>query len=190
MEPSAYRQHMNQISTNSDVTHLLSNTGCMVSEISPSIMGIFSSMVTLCSIAVSVSSSPIRDSGILLESRYAPGPVVDLGYAKYQGSTDLSTNITSFLSIRYAAPPIGESITLLSLIWLTFYYYANFEGSLRFQAPCAPAHTSIIWNATSLPPPCYQANGGSSPTNPFVKNVLLPAQRQNLPMSEDCLFLE
>ncbi|KIM92253.1 hypothetical protein PILCRDRAFT_329 [Piloderma croceum F 1598] len=125
-------------------------------------MGIFSSVVTLCSISVSVSSSPIRDSGILLESCYVPGPVVDLGYAKYQGSTDLSTNITSFLIIRYAAPPIG---------------------SLRFQALRAPAHTSIIQNATSLPPPCYQANGGSPPTNPFVQNVILPAQQQNLPVT-------
>lgn len=35
-------------------------------------------------------------------------PVVDLGYAQYQGYFDSQTNITSFLSIRYAAPPLGE----------------------------------------------------------------------------------
>jgi hypothetical protein len=33
--------------------------------------------------------------------------IVDLGYAQYQGSVDTATNITSFLGIRYAAPPIG-----------------------------------------------------------------------------------
>lgn len=35
-------------------------------------------------------------------------PIVDLGYAKYQGAFSSSTNITRFRGIRYAAPPIGE----------------------------------------------------------------------------------
>ena len=35
-------------------------------------------------------------------------PIVDLGYAQYQGYFDAQTNITHFLSIRYAAPPLGE----------------------------------------------------------------------------------
>lgn len=35
-------------------------------------------------------------------------PIVDLGYARYQGYFDAQTNITNFLSIRYAAPPLGE----------------------------------------------------------------------------------
>ena len=35
-------------------------------------------------------------------------PIVDLGYAQYQGYFDAQTNITNFLSIRYAAPPVGE----------------------------------------------------------------------------------
>ncbi|KAG2139721.1 hypothetical protein DEU56DRAFT_911985 [Suillus clintonianus] len=34
-------------------------------------------------------------------------PIVDLGYAQYQGSVDTVTNTTSFLGIRYAAPPLG-----------------------------------------------------------------------------------
>jgi hypothetical protein len=33
--------------------------------------------------------------------------VVDLGYARYQGVVDTELNITSYLGIRYAAPPIG-----------------------------------------------------------------------------------
>jgi hypothetical protein len=66
-------------------------------------------VAVLCAIsAVLVSSSPLRESGSQIESRNDSAPIVDLGYATYQGSTDLSTHITSFLSIRYAAPPTGE----------------------------------------------------------------------------------
>ena len=43
----------------------------------------------------------------------ATAPIVDLGYAQYQGFFDVQTNITNFLGIRYAAPPIGESISML-----------------------------------------------------------------------------
>jgi acetylcholinesterase len=39
----------------------------------------------------------------------ANAPVIDLGYAQYQGSVDTVTNTTSFLGIRYAAPPLGAS---------------------------------------------------------------------------------
>lgn len=34
-------------------------------------------------------------------------PVVDLGYAQYQGVFNATTDQTAFLGIRYAAPPIG-----------------------------------------------------------------------------------
>lgn len=33
--------------------------------------------------------------------------VVDLGYAQYQGTSNDVLNITNFLGIRFAAPPIG-----------------------------------------------------------------------------------
>jgi acetylcholinesterase len=36
-----------------------------------------------------------------------PAPVVDLGYSQYQGSWNATSNVTSFLGIRYAAPPTG-----------------------------------------------------------------------------------
>lgn len=39
-------------------------------------------------------------------------PIVDLGYAKYQGTFDATNNQTNFLSIRYAAPPVGKPSTL------------------------------------------------------------------------------
>ena len=38
----------------------------------------------------------------------APGPIVDLGYARYTGSFNATTNTTNYLGIRYAAPPIGR----------------------------------------------------------------------------------
>jgi hypothetical protein len=40
----------------------------------------------------------------------APGsvpPIVDLGYAQYQGAFNSTAGTTEFQSIRYAAPPIG-----------------------------------------------------------------------------------
>ncbi|KAL5531105.1 hypothetical protein ACEPAG_3981 [Sanghuangporus baumii] len=43
--------------------------------------------------------------------------VVDLGYAKYQGVLNATLNISSFLGMRYASPPLGK---------------------LRFQAPQPP----------------------------------------------------
>jgi len=35
-------------------------------------------------------------------------PVVDLGYAQYQGVFDTNLNVTSFLGIRYASAPTGK----------------------------------------------------------------------------------
>lgn len=35
-------------------------------------------------------------------------PIVDLGYAQYQGSVNTANNITHFWGIRYAAPPLGK----------------------------------------------------------------------------------
>jgi hypothetical protein len=42
-------------------------------------------------------------SGVIATST----PIVDLGYSQYQGSWNATSNITSFLGIRYAAPPTG-----------------------------------------------------------------------------------
>jgi len=135
-------------------------------------MGILWPTAILCvTFAELVFSSPLRESGIGLKSRDDSRPIVDLGYATYQGSTDISNNITSFFSIRYAAPPTGP---------------------LRFQAPRAPANMTGVQDATSLPPQCYQATTGSSPTNPLVHD-LSSRKRQSTStpeISEDCLFLD
>jgi hypothetical protein len=79
-------------------------------------MGILWSIVILFAIFTAlVSSSPFRESGIRLKLRDDSRPIVDLGYATYQGSTDVSTNITTFLSIRYAAPPTGVLIPVTTM---------------------------------------------------------------------------
>jgi hypothetical protein len=149
-------------------------------------MGISLSMVILCvQLAPIVSSSHLRDPESSHQSWNAAGPVVDLGYAQYQGSTNISTNITSFFGVRYAAPPTGKPILHLPLWQFSLF---NIEGSLRFQAPQAPDKVTGVQAATSRPPQCYQGSEGNSTTNPFVSHPL--RERQIGSTSEDCLFLE
>ncbi|KAJ7262699.1 alpha beta-hydrolase [Mycena haematopus] len=89
-------------------------------------------------------------------------PVVDLGYAQYQGVVNTSLGITSFLGIRYASPP---------------------TGNLRFHAPAQPPTVSGVQLATTNAPACFQAGlGGQSLTNPITA-------RDDSDQSEDCLFL-
>jgi hypothetical protein len=69
---------------------------------------------------------------LALGSPFAPGsPVVDLGYAKYQGTT-LTGGVNQFLGMRFAQPPLG---------------------SLRWQAPQAPAKERGITPAESVSSP-------------------------------------
>lgn len=39
-------------------------------------------------------------------------PIVDVGYAKYQGTLDPVSNNTHFFGIRYGAAPVGESFVV------------------------------------------------------------------------------
>jgi hypothetical protein len=81
-------------------------------------------MVFLCVLlAALVSASQLRDPERSHESPNVIGPIVDLGYAQYQGSTNTSTDISSFLSIRYAAPPTGNPRLHLRLLQLTISLY-------------------------------------------------------------------
>ncbi|KAK6996661.1 carboxylic ester hydrolase [Favolaschia claudopus] len=91
-----------------------------------------------------------------------PSPIIDVGYAKYQGFVDTVTNITQFLGVRYAAPPIGD---------------------LRFRAPAAPANEPGVQIATFQPNWCMQSGDGTSPVNP------LRQKREAAQAPEDCLFL-
>ncbi|KAJ7314648.1 Alpha/Beta hydrolase protein [Mycena albidolilacea] len=89
-------------------------------------------------------------------------PVINLGYAQYQGTVNTTTNITTFLGIRYAAPPIGD---------------------LRFRAPQSPPDVTGVQQATTQPNQCFQAGDGTSATNP------LKPQAVDVLTSEHCLFL-
>ncbi|KAJ7366930.1 Alpha/Beta hydrolase protein [Mycena albidolilacea] len=90
----------------------------------------------------------------------ATAPVVDLGYARYQGVVDAKLNITAFRGIRFAAPPTGR---------------------LRFQAPSSPSPVAGIQQAFDDPPQCYQGALGASATNPLTT--------RDVDQTEDCLFL-
>ncbi|KAJ6577951.1 Alpha/Beta hydrolase protein [Mycena capillaripes] len=88
-------------------------------------------------------------------------PIVDLGYAQYQGTVS-AANISHFLGIRYAAAPLGD---------------------LRFRAPQPPASVTGVQQATIQPNQCFQASNGLSPTNP------LETRAAEVISTEDCLFL-
>ncbi|KII87402.1 hypothetical protein PLICRDRAFT_177155 [Plicaturopsis crispa FD-325 SS-3] len=92
------------------------------------------------------------------------GPIVDLGYARYQGTVNSTTNITSFLGVRYAAPP---------------------TGSLRWRAPQSPEFVPGLQQANAFQATCFEAGSGISPTDPpLKKRAAAPSA------SEDCLFLD
>ncbi|KAJ7683203.1 Alpha/Beta hydrolase protein [Mycena rosella] len=95
-------------------------------------------------------------------ARAQTAPVVDLGYAQYQGTVNTANNITNFLGIRYAAAPLGD---------------------LRFRAPQPPANVTGVQQATIQPNACLQSGDGSSPTNP------LETRGTQFVTTEDCLFL-
>ncbi|KAJ6603567.1 alpha beta-hydrolase [Mycena vulgaris] len=105
-------------------------------------------------------SAALLASGAAVSAGHAP--IVNLGYAQYQGVVDTSTNITTFLGVRYAASPTGE---------------------LRFALPRAPQHVSGVQQANSQPDQCLQASFGTAPTNPLGPREVV------VPSSEDCLFL-
>ncbi|EIW83635.1 alpha beta-hydrolase [Coniophora puteana RWD-64-598 SS2] len=100
----------------------------------------------------------------------SPGPIVNLGYAQYQGVNNDTTGGASWLGVRYAAPPIGQ---------------------LRFAAPQAPANVNGTQQAASQPDICRQVySSGTGPTSPYL-NVTGVSKRDSTtpPESEDCLFL-
>ncbi|CCM06438.1 uncharacterized protein FIBRA_08700 [Fibroporia radiculosa] len=88
-------------------------------------------------------------------------PTVDLGYAQYQGVADSTTNITSFLGIRYASPPVGN---------------------LRWAEPQPPPTLSGVQQAKEQPNECYQGVSIDIVTDSLGKRAVSE--------SEDCLFLK
>ncbi|KAG8212817.1 Alpha/Beta hydrolase protein [Butyriboletus roseoflavus] len=134
----------------------------------------------VCSTSLAVSTATAVNINVT-------APIVDLGYAQYEGYFDAQTNITSFLSVRYAAPPIGESNIEFSSIVANL---SNFHlGNLRFQAPQPPVHESGVQPATQNPNMCYQATNGVSMTSPVSPYGHNKRQSTTVAASEDCLFL-
>ncbi|TDL22022.1 cephalosporin esterase [Rickenella mellea] len=117
----------------------------------------------------SVSTLPALLAVVLAANVYAASnPIVDVGYARYQGALDPSTNITSFIGVRFAAPP------------------------LRFAAPQPPAKVSGVQIANTASPECFQGSDGTSVNQTFHKrvtdsedclflNVFLPGQLSTTP---------
>ncbi|VDC03514.1 unnamed protein product [Peniophora sp. CBMAI 1063] len=88
---------------------------------------------------------------------------VDLGYATYQTDANIDIGVTSFLGVRYAAPPTGEQ---------------------RFRAPQPPANVTGVQNATVQPDECWQSSSGTNETSPFRLE-----RRTAGVQNEDCLFV-
>ncbi|THV05677.1 alpha/beta-hydrolase [Dendrothele bispora CBS 962.96] len=98
-------------------------------------------------------------------------PVVDLGYAQYQGVRNNDSSNIDFLGVRYAKSP---------------------TGSLRWKAPQSPDSVPGIQLANSQPPMCLQAPLGMASESPFGNSSSNHQKRdedESLPEDEDCLFL-
>ncbi|KAF5347259.1 hypothetical protein D9756_009943 [Leucocoprinus leucothites] len=101
-----------------------------------------------------------------------PSTLVDLGYAKYQGTLNNATGNVNFQGIRYAAAPTGTG---------------------RWKEPQPPATTSGVQLADKLPNTCISAPGlGVNTVSPFLPPRSSHTRRRlpgTPPHSEDCLYL-
>ncbi|KAF8987707.1 carotenoid ester lipase precursor [Cyathus striatus] len=96
------------------------------------------------------------------------GQVVTLDYGSFQGTVD--GNLTKFLGVPFAAPPVGK---------------------LRFAPPQSPLPFSGIHQATNFGTACPQqaANISIPPAFGVPSNVTALLSFPNILTSEDCLFI-
>lgn len=94
-------------------------------------------------------------------------PVVDLGYASYQGIYNETTGIQTFKGMRYAAPPVGD---------------------LRWRAPQDPEAVFGLQDASNYGDQCLQGSVGAGTGAP-VLGALSAATLSFPTSSEDCLFV-
>ena len=74
-------------------------------------------------------------SQVYTTARQTPSnPIVDLGYATYKGVFNHTSNITSFLGVRFAAPPIGMIPVFDSSIRI--FSSANVHRSTSLSSTC------------------------------------------------------
>ncbi|KAH0833389.1 Alpha/Beta hydrolase protein [Lanmaoa asiatica] len=147
----------------------------------------------LAQIALWLPSTLLAMSAATAANMNVTAPIVNLGYAQYQGYFDAQTNLTNFLSIRYAAPPLGEHhIDIAAIepnVVVMLIYKISRSGNLRFQAPQPPLPESGVQPAMQNPNMCYQATFGTNtmaPVSPYGYNKRQSATPAS---SEDCLFL-
>lgn len=78
--------------------------------------------------------------------------VVDLGYAKYQSDLSFVEGVTSFLGLRYAAPPTGTQFYCFSLLVFScleqWVYHVSIDRSATMESAAA---TSICARSSG----CY-----------------------------------
>ncbi|KAG0653117.1 secreted lipase [Hyphodiscus hymeniophilus] len=105
-----------------------------------------------------VAAACVTEAALLPRST---GPIVELGYATYQGSFDDTFGLNVWKSIRYAQPPIGN---------------------LRWQAPQKPLaiNSNEITPAINQPPLCPQTGAFGTPAVYGFNSGL---------GNEDCLYL-
>ncbi len=125
-------------------------------------------------------------------------PIVDLGYATYEGILvqDTQTNQTNinFLGVRYAASPTGISpeVCPSNLSELIVHFYKHL-GNLRFRAAQIPAFTPGVQMANAQPAMCLQAGAGAAAATPLrspATSDIISRATESLAPSEDCLFLK
>lgn len=134
-----------------------------------------------------ISSMFVVSTAAVAVDKDAMAPIVDLGYAQYQGYFDAPMNITNFLGIRYAAPPVGQCSTRLRLIVAMT---DSRVGNLRFRAPQTPDVESGVQPATKNPTKCYQTGPGRNMSPLVTPHGHGKRQRKKSAASEDCLFLK
>ncbi|PRQ70093.1 cephalosporin esterase precursor [Rhodotorula toruloides] len=93
-----------------------------------------------------------------------PPPVVDLGYARYQGYLNETAGLYWWRGIRYAS-------------------------AQRFQAPQTPATHKAVRNATEYGPICWPASEGTNTTKGLPPPSNSSSSAPQKQASEDCLFL-
>ena len=151
------------------------------------------SLLYLASAPITLSSATIHISHRNTDtSNTAGAPIIDLGYAQYQGVYDSVNDVTNYLGVRYAAPPTGQWIQIyISTLKLISLFHC--AGDLRWRAPQSPANNSSagVQQANTQPNPCPQASTGDASTNPLEGQSSL-TRRADAPGTgpEDCLFLK
>ena len=109
------------------------------------------------------------------------GPVVDLGYARFQGNTN-SEGITSFLGIPFAAPPIGTPRVCVSDLQGIF-------DSRRLNRQLPTPLASLTPRSSEASVLKFQLTISDRSTFPHLMLLIKSGTTTTNGSSEDCLAL-